>query len=111
MARKWAKFPHADKAYAYDSASLKKHWDRLHRGDREPFPKEAAVQSAWRHFHAGEFEQAVEAGKSAGGAGINAAAKASNKFLACLYKAEKELLQPYPGIPFPPLPDLPSGVE
>ncbi|TMH32340.1 MAG: hypothetical protein E6H66_14165 [Betaproteobacteria bacterium] len=92
MARKWAKFPHADKAYAYDSASLKKHWDRLHRGDREPFPKEAAVQSAWRHFHAGEFEQAVEAGKSAGGAGINAAAKAQAIYANYLEKNERSKL-------------------
>ena len=76
MARKWTKFPHADKTYAYDGAALKKHWERLHRGDCEPFPKDADVQSAWRHYHAGEFEQAVEAGKTAAGAGLNAAAKA-----------------------------------
>ena len=43
MAKKWVKFPHADKAYAYDAAGLKKHWARLHKGDCEPFPKDAAV--------------------------------------------------------------------
>ena len=54
MAKKWTKFPHADKAFAYDGAALKKHWDRLHRGDGEPFPKDVAVLDAWRHYHAGD---------------------------------------------------------
>jgi len=76
MAKKWAKFPHADGAYAFDAAALKKHWPRLHKGDCEPFPKDAAVQNAWRHYHAGEFQQAVEVGLAAGGAGVNAAVKA-----------------------------------
>ena len=31
MAKKWVKFPHADKAYAYDAAGLKKNWARLHK--------------------------------------------------------------------------------
>ena len=39
MARKWVKFPHADKAYVHDAAGLKKHWARLHKGDCEPFPE------------------------------------------------------------------------
>jgi tetratricopeptide (TPR) repeat protein len=76
MAKKWAKFPHADKAYSYDAAALKKQWARLHRGDCEPYPKDAGVLEAWRHFHAGEFQQAVEAGMAAGGPGVNAAVKA-----------------------------------
>ena len=59
MAKKWAKFPHADKAYAYDAAGLKKHWTRLHRGDCEPFPKDAHVLEAWGHFHVGDFAQAL----------------------------------------------------
>ena len=92
MAAKWTKFPHAEKAYTYDAAGLKKHWDRLHRGDREPFPKDAAVQTAWRHFHAGEFQQAVEAGTEAGGAGINAAVKAQAIYANYLEKNEKNKL-------------------
>ena len=32
MAKKWVKFPHADKAYAHDAAGLKKLWARLHKG-------------------------------------------------------------------------------
>ena len=34
----WKAFPHADNAYDYAGANLKKNWDRLHAGDREPFP-------------------------------------------------------------------------
>src|SRR6266568_2899835 len=89
MAKQWTKFPHPDKAYAYDGAALKKQWDRLHRGDGEPFPKDVAVLDAWRHYHAGEFQQAVEAGIAAGGAGINAAVKAQSIYANYLEKADK----------------------
>jgi len=89
MARKWAKFPHPDKAYAYDAASLKKSWARLHKGDGEALPKDADVLEAWRAFHAGEFAQAVELGTAAGGAGINAAVKAQVIYANYLEKADK----------------------
>ena len=62
MAKKWNKFPHADKSYVYDGAKLKQNWARLHRGDCEPYPKDAHAQEAWRLYHAGEFQQAVELG-------------------------------------------------
>jgi len=77
MAKKWVKFPHADKAYVYDAAGLKKQWARLHKGDAEPFQKDADVLEAWRHFHAGDFQQAVEAGQAAGGAALSWAAAAT----------------------------------
>lgn len=73
---KWTAFPHADKAYVHTAATLKKHWDRLHRGDCEPFPKDGKAQEAWIAFHAGEFERAVDLGLKAGGSGLNAANKA-----------------------------------
>jgi tetratricopeptide (TPR) repeat protein len=92
MAKKWVKFPHADKAYAYDSARLKKHWPRLHRGDCEPFPKDADALEAWRHFHAGDFGQAVDAGRAAGGAGVNAAVKAQTVYANYLEKSDKAKL-------------------
>ena len=63
MARKWTKFPHADKSYVFDAAGLKKNWSRLHKGDCEPYPKDADVLEAWRHYHAGDFQTAVEAGQ------------------------------------------------
>lgn len=92
MARKWAKFPHPDKAFAYDAAGLKKNWARLHRGDCEPFPKDAAVAEAWRHYHAGDFQAAVEAGLAAGAAGVNAAVKAQSIYANYLEKNEKAKL-------------------
>lgn len=76
MAMKWRRFPHPDKTFAYEGPALKKNWDRLHRGDAEPFPQGEAAQRAWRHYHAGEFQQAVETGQAAGDAGLNAAIKA-----------------------------------
>lgn len=89
MARKWMKFPHASKAYQYDAAGLKKHWARLHRGDCEALPKDAAVLDAWSAFHAGDFAQAVDAGLAAGGAGLNAAAKAQVVYGHYLEKSDK----------------------
>ena len=73
---KWKAFPHPSKAYVYAGEALKKNWDRLHRGDCEPYPKDAAAQEAWRLFHQGKFGEAVEAGLAAGGAGVTAANKA-----------------------------------
>lgn len=78
MAR-WTAFPHAGD-YALDAASLKKNWARLHQGDCEPLPKEAAVLQAWVFFHNGEFQIAAEAGLKAGGPGITVANKAT-----CIY--------------------------
>jgi tetratricopeptide (TPR) repeat protein len=92
MAKKWTKFPHPDKAWLHDDAGLKKHWARLHRGDCEPFPKDAGVLDAWRHFHAGDFGRAVDAGLAAGGAGMNAAAKAQTVYAHYLDKSEKTKL-------------------
>jgi tetratricopeptide (TPR) repeat protein len=92
MAKAWIKFPHADTAYAYDAAALKKHWERLHRGDREPLPKDAAVLEAWRQYHAGDFQNAVEAGIAAGGPGVNAAVKAQVIYANYLEKADKAKL-------------------
>jgi tetratricopeptide (TPR) repeat protein len=92
VAKKWIKFPHAEKAYLYDAAGLKRHWSRLHKGDCEPFPKEAAMQEAWRHYHAGEFAQAVDAGNAAGSAGVNAAIKAQVVYATYLEKSEKTKL-------------------
>jgi tetratricopeptide (TPR) repeat protein len=89
MARKWTKFPYADKAYDYDAAGLRKAWPRLHRGDCEPLPKDDAVLAAWRDFHAGRFAEAVDAGLAAGGAGRNAAAKAQAVHAHYLEKGDK----------------------
>ena len=88
MAKKWAAFPHPDKAFARDAAGLKKSWPRLHKSDCEPLPKDAAVLDAWRHYHAGAFADAVAAGRKAGGAGMNAAVKAQMIYANYLEKSE-----------------------
>ncbi len=106
MAKKdsWKKFPHADAAYQYAGAALKKNWPRLHAGDGEAYPDDAglkalikanpgladaggnlkataeALQEAWRHYHAGEFHKAHEAGLEIGVLGSTVANKS-----ACIY--------------------------
>jgi len=89
----WASFPHKDSAYDYSGAALRKNWDRLHRGDCEPFPKDEGAQEAWRLFHSGEFEAAVAAGLEAGGSGINAANKAANIYANYLESSEQKQIK------------------
>lgn len=88
----WKKFPYADKAFVYAGAALKKNWDRLHRGDREPYPADAAVQEAWRLYHQGEFQKACEAGLAAGLDGYNVANKAAMIYGNYLETDEKKKL-------------------
>ena len=92
---KWTAFPHADKAYVYTSATLKNHWQRLHKSDCEPFPKDAKVQEAWIAFHAGEFETAADLGLKAGAAGYAAANKATNIYANYLEKSAARKLKLY----------------
>ncbi|MEN9314353.1 MAG: hypothetical protein RIS35_746 [Pseudomonadota bacterium] len=75
--KRWIAFPHPDAAYAYSDASLKKHWSRLHLGDREPMPRDKEVLAAWRAYHAGDFGRAIETGIACGLPGYNAANKAA----------------------------------
>lgn len=56
----WTAFPYPDDAYAYAGEDLAKSWVELHRGDCEVFPEDTALQEAWRCFHRGDFQQAVE---------------------------------------------------
>ena len=76
---KWTAFTHAGD-YSFDAAGVKKNWVRLHQGDCEPLPKDAAVLAAWVLFHNGEFQKAFDAGIKAGDDGITVANKA-----ACIY--------------------------
>lgn len=88
----WSRFPHAEKAYVYAGAALKKNWERLHRGDREPFPADDKVQEAWRLYHQGEFQQAYELGASLGNAGCAVANKAAVIYATYLEESEKKRL-------------------
>ncbi len=85
---KWHPFPYPDNAYTYAGEALKKNWDRLHRGDCEPFPKDPRVQEAWRAYHRGAFGEAVALGLEAGGAGITVANKARSIYANSLEKKE-----------------------
>jgi tetratricopeptide (TPR) repeat protein len=89
---KWTPFPHPGD-YVFDAASVKKHWARLHAGDAEPMPKDAAVLDAWALFHSGDFQRAAEAGLKAGGAGMAVANKATCIYATYLEKKEKTKLE------------------
>jgi len=92
MAKGWSRFPYPDKKYAFTVAALKKAWDRLHRGDVEPYPGDAAVVDAWIAFHAGEFQKAADAGLAAGGAGVTVANKATAIYANYLEEDDKRKL-------------------
>ena len=87
----WTAFPHAGD-YAFDAASVKKSWARLHQGDCEALPREAAVLQAWVLFHNGEFQAAAQAGLQAGGQGITVANKATSIYANYLECKEKNRL-------------------
>lgn len=69
-------------------AALEQHWPTLHAGNLEPFPAEAAVQDAWRAYHEGRFEVAVELGKAQGGLGLVPAAFAATIYAHYLEQEE-----------------------
>ena len=91
-ATKWTDFPHAGD-YTFDAASVKKNWARLHQGDCEALPKDAAVLQAWVLFHNGAFQKAFDAGLSAGGDGITVANKATCIYANYLETKEKAKLE------------------
>ena len=93
MAKAWAKFPYSDKKYQYTATTLKKAWDRLHKGDAEPFPKSDTVVNAWLSFHAGEFQKAAELGLKAGADGTNVANKAQAIYANYLEENDKRKLE------------------
>ncbi|MGO9389500.1 hypothetical protein [Rhodoblastus sp.] len=110
---KWNAFPQPSAAYDYAGAKLKKNWARLHCGDREPFPDDAWIadittrhpalkpkggnaaailQDAWRAYHRGDFQQAVELGGSLGLLGAAPASKAANIYASYLEPDPKRQL-------------------
>ena len=97
----WKPFPHDSTDYGYEGDALERAWPELHRGHCEPFPDAAfvarafarhpklegkldaektaaALQSAWRAYHRGDFAAAVAEGTALGPIGANAANKAAN---------------------------------
>jgi tetratricopeptide (TPR) repeat protein len=88
----WTAFPYAGD-YAFDIASVKKNWARLHAGDAEPMPKDVKVLQAWALFHSGEFQKAVDLGIKLGGDGLTVANKAACVYATYLEKQEKARLE------------------
>lgn len=76
-AAKSLRFPYDQKPYSYDGEALKEAWDRLHAGDREPFPETPQLQQAWRAYHRGDFSDAISQGSKLGPQGASAANKAA----------------------------------
>jgi hypothetical protein len=112
----WAPFPHDAKAFAYAGDALKKAWPKLHAGDAEPFPDDkraaallkaagkaapkldapalaAALQGAWRAFHAGDFKAAFDAGEKLGPIGASVAVKAIGIHASYLVDDDAEKLK------------------
>lgn len=115
----WGKFPHEAEAFDYAGDKLAKAWAALHAGDAEPFPDDRraaalikaagkaapkgldaaalalALQAAWRAFHRGEFQQALEAGEALGPVGASVACKALAIHATYLVDDEGEQLRRY----------------
>ena len=112
----WAAFPHDAKGFSYAGDALKKAWPKLHAGDTEPFPDDkraaalikaagkaapkldaaalaAALQDAWRAFHAGDFKSAFDAGEKLGPVGASVAVKAIGIHATYLVTDEAEKLK------------------
>ncbi|CAM3493447.1 hypothetical protein [Paracidovorax anthurii] len=83
----WSPFPHTDE-YPFTPDDVRRQWERLHRGDAEPCPKDPAVLKAWALFHGGEFHAAMRAGLAAGGAGVTVANKAAVVYATYLEPSE-----------------------
>ena len=76
-AAKSLRFPYEQKPYSYDGEALRKAWDRLHKGDCEPYPDDAPLQQAWRAFHRGDFAEAIAQGSRLAAPGFVVASKAA----------------------------------
>jgi len=90
----WTSFPYIGD-YAFDAASVAKHWHRLHAGDAEPLPSDDRVLQAWALFHNGEFQEAMNMGLSIGGDGLTVANKSSCIYATYLEKNEAARLNLY----------------
>jgi len=107
---RWKKFPHDNAGFLYAGESLLAAWPRLHRGDCVAYPDadwvqgclerapQAApetfggdsaelalrIQDAWRCFHSGEFQRALELSERCGGLAHAPANKASGIYATYL---------------------------
>lgn len=115
--KQWPAFPHAQDDYDYAGSALHKAWERLHMGDREPWPDAAWVkkvcaafpaakaglgeladdpktvanrlQDAWRSFHRGDFKEATDQGLELGVIGYAVANRAQSTVANYLVENDK----------------------
>lgn len=93
----WKPFPHDDTAFEFSGDALKKAWPRLHAGDKEPFPTAKKLLQAWRSFHRGEFQQAVETADDHGLEGHAVANKATGIYATYLESNQKRQIDLFKG--------------
>jgi tetratricopeptide (TPR) repeat protein len=86
-------FPYDQQPFAYEGEALRKSWDRLHAGDREPWPEDAKLQQAWRAFHRGDFADAIAQGAKLGARGATVANKAAAVAATYLEEDERRALK------------------
>ena len=91
--KKWQAFPHDRADFEYPGAALKKAWQELHRGDREPYPDSPELQEAWRCFHRGDFQQAVKLADACGLEGHAVANKATGIYATYLEPDQKRQIE------------------
>lgn len=77
MNRQWQDCPVGMSDLDLSGDNLKQQWERMHRGNRQPFPADDRLQEAWRQYHLGNFARAAEIGESIGGEGAVPAAFAT----------------------------------
>lgn len=75
--------------FQHTCASVTLQWARLHAGDAEPLPTDAALMDAWVLFHNGAFEDAALAALALGPSGFTLANKA-----ACVHATYVEPSEP-----------------
>lgn len=84
----WTPCPRAG-VFQHDRESIALQWARLHLGDAEPLPTDAALLDAWVLYHNGAFEAAALAALALGPSGLTLANKA-----ACIHATYVEPSEP-----------------
>jgi hypothetical protein len=72
---------------------LRENWDRLHRGNLEPFPADERLQDAWRQYHLGNFARAADIGRELGGEGAVPAAFATTIYAQYIEQNDKRKIE------------------
>jgi tetratricopeptide (TPR) repeat protein len=81
---------YSDTPFDFSGERLQQQWSVLHAGNLEPFPSDPVVQDAWRAYHEGRFEDAVNIGRNHGGPGLVPAAFAATIYAHYLEPDEQQ---------------------